>query len=179
MAIDNDKAEQRTPVRFTIRTVMCLVAVVAGLLALAPVWSDALLVLVVLGVPFGSLCDLLKKVPGNRLSWRRWIQAAMIGAMILLGGWLWAVLAIWSFQRREGFVVISHAAMSDHYEYWGWQVPACATGACLIAYVSILACACLPRQRRGLLWLIVGYAAYLAFAWFVLFAALDIEVFLD
>jgi hypothetical protein len=50
---------------------------------------------------------------------------------------------------------------------------------CLIAYVFMLVCACLPRRRRGLLWLIVGYAAYLAFAWFVLFAALDIEVFFD
>jgi hypothetical protein len=158
---------------------MCLIVVVAGLLALGPVWSDALLLLAVLGTPFGSLCALLKKVPRNRLSWRRWIQAAMLGAMILLGGWLWVLLAIRSFQRREGLIVLSNAAMLDHYEYWGWQVPACATGACLIADVSILACACLPRQRRGILWLIVGYAAYLAFAWFVLFAALDIEAFVN
>jgi hypothetical protein len=69
--------------------------------------------------------------------------------------------------------------MLDNSEYWGWQVPACATGACLIAYVFILVCACLPRHRRGLLWLIVGSAAYLALAWFVLFAALDIEAFVD
>jgi hypothetical protein len=152
MAIDTDKADQRTRVQFTIRRLMCLIVVVAGLLASGPVWSDALLVLAVLGIPFGSLCASLKKVPRNRLSWRRWIQAAMLGAMILLGGWLWAVLAIRSFQRREGLVVLSNAAMLDHYEYWGWQVPACATGVRLIAYVSILAGACVPRQRRGLWW---------------------------
>jgi len=165
--------------QFTIRRLLSLVAIVAALLALLPLWREVLPIVIVVDIPITSLCGLLTEVPLERPSWRRCISAALLGVLILAGGWLWARLVIWHFQRLEGHVVIAGATLRDDYPFWGLLIPSCVTGVCLVVYVSILACACIPRHRRDLLWLVVGYAAYLSFAWSVLFGDLDLEAFSD
>ena len=101
----------------------------------------------------------------------------MLGLIILGVGWLSARSVIWSFQRHEGFDAIGGASRGRGYYFWGMTVPSSVTGCCMLVDVLVLAVACTPRRRRGLLVLVVPYALALAVAWVALFAFLEIEAF--
>src|ERR1700722_8785418 len=87
--------------RFTIRSQMIAVAVIAGLLALLTAWTEFLPVLIVVGIPLAGSAGLLARVPPHRPRWRFLILTLMLGWIILGCGWLWARSAIWVFQRQE------------------------------------------------------------------------------
>ncbi len=163
--------------QFTIRSLMYLVAVVAGLLALVLLWRDLLPVVIAVIMPTACLSGLLGEMPQERREWRHWISAARLGLIVLGAGWLWARSVISYFQRQEGYVAIGGASRGTHFEFWGLTLPSTATGICLVVYVSILVLACVPRRRRALLWFVVAYAASLAVAWVFLFADLGFEAF--
>jgi hypothetical protein len=158
---------------------MCLVAVVAGSLALLRIGLAMLPVVLAVLIPLIALSVLLQYVPGKRPSWRRGINAGRLGWLILGAGWLWARLIVSFFQKQEGLVDISNARRADFYEFWGLTVPSVATGVCLIVYVIILAVSCISRRRPTLLWLVGGYAVLLLISWFIVFVELVIEAFLD
>ena len=88
--------------RFTIRSLMIAVAVIAGLLALLTAWTEFLPVLIVVGIPMASSAGLLARVPPHRPRWRFLILTLMLGWIILGCGWLWARSAIWVLEEGEG-----------------------------------------------------------------------------
>jgi hypothetical protein len=164
-------------VQFTIRSLMIGVLAVAGLLGLARVRPDLLPVVMLVGIPIVALVERLAHVPPHRPAWRVWIWAAVVGFVILGGGWLWARSATWYFQRQEGFIAIGGAHRSEYYQLWGSAIPCYVTGVGLVVCLPALILACVRRRRRGLLWLILPYAAWLAVAWLILFADLNFEAF--
>jgi hypothetical protein len=163
--------------RFTIRTLISAIMAIGVIMAMLRRWNDFLLFFVFILVPLAGLIGLWTRVPQERPSWRRWISAAMLGLIILGGGWLWARCVIWHFQRQEGFVAIGGASRGAYYEFWGATVPERVTGICLLVYVLCLVAVCGPKRRRGFLPVILLYAFALAVAYIWLFADLAFEAF--
>jgi hypothetical protein len=188
--------------RFTIRSLMIAVAVIAGLLALLTAWSEFLPVLIVVGIPMASSAGLLARVPPHRPRWRFLILTMMLGWIILGCGWLWARSAIWVFQQQEGTVNLQRAARAAEYAFWGLGFPRMTTGLGLVVIVLVLAIDCARQglfspavrgrsmadyKRRiraffgsfGVMLLVMGYAFALAFGWFLLFVMLSVGSFPD
>jgi hypothetical protein len=172
-----ERAMQLDRLRFTIRALMIAVLAVGVLMAMLKQWRDFLSFFVAVLVPLTGLIGLWVRVSPQRPSLRYVISAGMIGFVILGIGWLLARCMIWHFQRQEGLVAIGGAARGKYYEYWGLTVPALATDICSAIYLLLLAVACAPRRRRGLLPVLVAYAFVLAVAHIWLFADLEFEAF--
>jgi hypothetical protein len=163
--------------RFTIRTLVVAIMAVGILVAMLRRWNDFLFFFFLILVPLAGLLGLWSRVPEERPSWRRWISAAMLGLVILGGGWLWARCVIWQFQRQEGFVAIGGAGRGAYYEFWGSTVPECVTGICLLVYALFRVVVCAPKRRRPFLPVAVLYALGLAAAYIWFFASLEFEAF--
>jgi len=171
------QAMSRSRLRFTIRGLMIAVAVVAGILALLTTWRELLPVLILVGIPLSCLSGLLAQVPPQRPGWRFGILAAMLGLVILGGGWLWARSVISFFQRQEESVALGALSRAAHYRTLGLTIPSSVTAIGLAWNVLGLALLCAHRRRFDLWLLVVAYAMALAFAWICLFAGLDFEAF--
>jgi hypothetical protein len=165
-------------VRFTIRSLMIGVALVAGLLAVLPFWREALMLALLIGVPLVGLRGLLAQVPRHRPTWRYGIATAMLGFVILGAGWLWAREVTWYFQRHEGFLALNSAHRAHEHEFWCVDLPSTVTAVFLLLTVAALGAACVIRGRRDYLWIVLGYALALTEVWFALFAYLEVEGFL-
>jgi hypothetical protein len=165
--MENSKEMGPVRPRFTIRSLMIAVAVIAGLLSVLTTWTEFLPVLILVGIPLVGLTGLLVRVPPQRPVWRLWIFTVMLGFVILGGGWLWARLAIGIFRWKTGSPRLEG---SGYYAKWGWGIPCMVTGICLIVHILVLAIACVDRRRFGLFLLVVGYALAMALSWFLLFA---------
>jgi hypothetical protein len=188
--------------RFTIRSLMIAVAVIAGLLAVLTAWTEFLPVLIVVGIPMAGSAGLLARVPPHRPRWRFLFLTLMLGWIILGCGWLWSRSAIWVFQQQEGSVSLKGAARAADYAFWGLGFPMMASGLGLVVIVLVLAIDCarqglfspaLPGgsmadyKRRiraffdlfGVVLLVMGYAFALAFGWFLLFVMLELLAFHD
>ncbi len=87
--------------RFSIRSLMIAVAVIAGLLALLTAWTEFLPVLIVVGIPMVGSAGLLACVPPHRPRWRFLILTQMLGWIILGCGWLWRVRPSGSSSNRR------------------------------------------------------------------------------
>jgi hypothetical protein len=164
-------------VRFTIRTLMIAVLAVGGLLASLTVWADLLPLFILVVIPLTGLGGLIAQVPPQRPAWRLGISVAMLGLIILGGGWLWARSLIWYWQWEQGLVAIGAVSREANYHFWGLTIPSRVTAICLMVVVLRLAVGCAPRRRRSLLFLVAAYALALAGAWVLLFADLELEAF--
>jgi hypothetical protein len=162
--------------RFTIRSLMITVAVIAGVLAVLTEWTEFLPVFIVVGIPLVGLTGLLARVPSQRPAWRLWIFTVMLGFMILGGGWLWARFAIGYFQWKTGSPTLQESA---YHQAWGLMIPSIVTATGLIVHGLVLVIACVDRRRTGLLMLVVGYAFAMAMSWFLLFGLLNMWGFVD
>jgi hypothetical protein len=162
--------------QFTIRGLMIAILAVAGLLGLMR-RPDLLPLAFVVGSPVTGLASLLARVPRDRPAWRVWIYATILGLMILGAGWLWARESIWYLQGLVSFNVVRGLTGGEDYRFRGFTIPSTVTAICLMVYGLILVVACVRRPHRGLLRVVVGYAAVLAAAWLVLFGELAAEIF--
>ncbi len=140
-------------------------------------WRDFLPVSVLVLVPLAGLYGLRSQVPPQRPTWRFGVSAVMLGLIILGASWFWARSLVWYAQRLERFEAIGNATRGADYQFWGLTLPRNVTGICLLVYIVLLAIACTPRRRRGLLLVVILYALALAGAHFLLFIDLDLEAF--
>ena len=162
-------------VRFTIRSMMIVVLIVACALGLLRRWPEGLLVLVLLGVPLFVLSILFRKVPRRRSAWRFGMSLAMLSVIVLGTGWFSARFLIWFFRWQHG--------STAHHGMLGWVnypalfvvIPAGASALGLILNMIVLADLCASRRRFGLLLLVAAFAVALAVGWIGLFGLLASE----
>jgi len=157
---------------------MIAVAVIAGSLAVVLNHEEFLPLLIIVGIPLGGLIGLLRRVPPDQPGWRVGVQAAMLGWLIIAGGWLWARSVIWWFQHREGLRAVGVLSSAHKYDFWGLTVPMGVTAFCLVGHVLGLARFRLRRRQFVGCLFVFGYGAVLAIGYMLLFAALELEVYL-
>jgi hypothetical protein len=162
--------------QFTIRGLMIAVAVIAVSLAVALNHWELLPLLLIAGIPVGGLIGLLRRVPRDRPGWRIGVRAAMLGWLMLGGGWFWAQLFVWWFKEQAKL----HGVGARSYVYdnrsWWLNVPLFLTAFFLIAHALGLARLCWGRRQGiGCLYAF-AYAMALAVAYLLMAATLEIQL---
>jgi len=105
------------------------------------------------------------------------VGSVIVSLLVLVAGWLWARLAISSFQRQEGFQDLWFSPRGADFAWWGMTLPSSTTASVIL--ICGLATAIILFRRRDT-FLLVAYLAYgliLAVAGFFLFGYLDFEAF--
>ncbi len=106
-------------------------------------------------------------------------SSALVTALALFAGCLWARLAISEFQRREGRagLSLSSSTRAADYEFWGISLPFTVTVSCAVL-VGIVTMVVLWR-RRDIFSLLALSGCFFIFAlvWMYQFASLSFEAF--
>ncbi len=155
---------------------MIAVAVIAVSLAVALNHWELLPLFVIAGIPVGGLIGLLRRVPPDRLGWRIGVRAAMLGWLMLGGGWLWAQSLVWWFKQQQKLHGVAARLYAHDNEFWWLNVPLFVTAFFLIAHALGLARFCWGRRQSVGCLFAFGYATALAVAYLLMVVSLEIQL---
>ena len=108
---------------------------------------------------------------------RLFVRPTVLSTAIVAGGCLWARIAIWHFQTREGFVAIGNSASGSYYEHWGFTVPGTVTGVCLTASVFAATVHFIRSGRLDVAVAFLGYALLLLLIYAFIYTLFLFEAF--